>query len=204
VPAVQQRIPAPLLPFVALAASAGGPLYRAWLRFRGAGILEEARPGDDACGVVASAWEHAAQHIAFGVAQDAQATRILFSKSDAETVLRVVGDKTSCAVVRVRKLSSSSQFPGLCVATLLELMAPDAPRLALLSRRVLAHLSDAGADLAITNMTDRRTVQILDATGWLAASSNYVVALSRAFEGAGVSLNESHVSRTDGDGRLNL
>jgi len=53
-------------------------------------------------------------------------------------------------------------------------------------------------------VTDARTVQILDETGWLAAPSNYVVALSRSFEREGVLISSSHVSRTDGDGRLNL
>lgn len=202
--AIRTRIPALVRPIVPVAGAVAGVAYRAALRVRGGRALVEVVDGQAAADAVARAWSACANAADFAVDRDAAAAALLFGAADGERVLAWPDEPACAAVVRTRALTGASPFAGLRVATVLELLAPDASRRTRLSRAVLAHLAAHGADIAITNATHAATIAALDATGWLRAPSNYVVALSPAFAQAGVTLDACHVTRTDGDGRLNI
>jgi hypothetical protein len=202
--ALRARIPRPLRPVVYAAGSCAGPLVRSSLRVLGGRSLAEVQPGKDASASVAYSWGGFSKGIRFGIVRDAAAASELYVASDGERVFRAIECPACVAVVRTRALPHTSPFRDLTVATVLELMAPDATRLMQLSRRLLGQLSRGSADIAIINTTHADTVAALDSTGWLQGPSNYVVALSPPFADAGVTLDASYVTRTDGDGRLNL
>jgi hypothetical protein len=202
-PTVLARIPAPLRPpAVHLTRLLGAP-YRALLRLRSSGRLHTDDPSK-AAPFMDAAWAGVSPLIAFGIDRVTADQPRLFSGANAEEMLRVHGIDDAFAVVRTRVLGSASPFAGMRVATLLELVAPSVKARQALSRQVIACLADRDVDIAVGNFSLPEVLSALDGTGWLRGPSNYVAALSPAFEAAGVSVSTSYITRTDGDGRLNL
>jgi hypothetical protein len=202
--AIRSRIPSALQPLAVAGGTLVSPLYRQLLKYRTNSALEVIVSEDDSVNAVADGWSSMAGSIGFSLVRDARESAALFSASQGETVLRSRGDRGSVAVIRTRRLEAPSAFSGLTVVTVLELLASDEERLATLSRQLLAYLARQPVDLVVTNISAVNHIVALDRSGWVRGPSNYVVALSPGLIAAGANVSTSYVTRTDGDGRLNL
>ncbi len=95
-------------------------------------------------------------------------------------------------------------FGNLTVATVLDCEAETrwAPAVAALAARELERL---GADLVITNQLHARWIRVFHASGFLIGPSNYLFAASPSLAAAiGEAAGRMHVTRGDGDGRVQL
>jgi hypothetical protein len=204
VKAIRDRIPPLLMPFTELAGTLVTPLFRQVLSIRGARDLGVVSKAEESTAAVAVAWAAMSRSINFGLTRDINAAAALYAVNENEIVLQRRSDPRCVAVVRIRHLDTRSPFAGLTVATVLELLAPNEREVGLLSRQVLGYLARCDVDIAVTNISNAAHVRSLDGSGWLRGPSNYVLALSPAMASAGVTADTSYVTRTDGDGRLNL
>jgi hypothetical protein len=155
-------------------------------------------------------WERLRGGIAFATVRDRAALGDLYPQSQPRLLrwlLRYRGEEVGWSAGLLTPMEHNGYFGNLRVGTILDGLAPPEHLEALiaLSRRALA---DLGAELVLTNQTLPEWPERLRGLGFLAASSNYLLAISRpisaALKEAGGPAARIHVNRGDGEGRLNL
>jgi hypothetical protein len=109
-------------------------------------------------------------------------------------------------VLVYRQMLGSHAFGDLHVGTVLDSFALPGhePAVARLARTLCA---DRGVDLSLTNQLHVAWQHAFRAAGYLSGPSNFLVAASPALHaaaGEGDRLARVHLTRGDGDGRINL
>jgi hypothetical protein len=144
---------------------------------------------------------------AFAVRRDSSVLEQLYPLDERGAVRFIVRDSdrpvgwAACLLTRMR---DDEYFGNLTVKTVLD-CEPEprwAPAVAALAARELERL---GADLVITNQLHARWIRAFHASGFLIGPSNYLFAASPSLAAAiGEAAGRMHVTRGDGDGRVQL
>jgi hypothetical protein len=147
--------------------------------------------------------------IRFGVTRDEQSLRSLFhaEREIGPLVVKHEGVVVGWSMALVTQMSDSAHFGNLRVATILDCIADEGSEVASINLTA-DHLSRKGADILITNQAFGPSQQAFLAAGFRPGPSNYVLAaspkLASAIGGEPVASGQIYVTRSDGDGRINL
>ena len=102
----------------------------------------------------------------------------------------------------VHRIPNSPYFGAMKVGTLLDcLCTPGYEQQVIATASAL--METMGADILISNQTNYKWQQAFRASGYLSGPSNYLLGLSPSLN-ASVNLQTAHLTRADGDGRVNL
>ncbi|HYW45897.1 MAG TPA: hypothetical protein VE959_23740 [Bryobacteraceae bacterium] len=155
-------------------------------------------------------WQAYAEEIGFGLIRDSRQMNTMFPATIGafeRLLFRSSGRVVGFAVLLIPKPEDARQAMGANVVTLVEFGALN------------AHLEDAAAALAqrlwrqrldavIVNHSHGKTVEALQAAGFVPRSTNMVLAVSPALQArldaAGVGLSGMVITRADGDGPIGL
>jgi hypothetical protein len=160
---------------------------------------------------ISSDWSKYRTGCSFGAVRDAATLPFVFDLTDSRLFAYRFVDREGIAhgwmVLQVSALRENKYFGSLCVATLLDAICESTfERAAVRAAVECAH--EQNADLLVTNQQHRRWIAAADENGFWKASSNYVFAtspqLTRRIEAVDPEFTRVHLSRSDGDGRLNL
>jgi len=156
-------------------------------------------------------WSLYRRECSFAAVRDAASLPSLLDLTDSRLWSYGLADRAGRArgwiALQVTSMQRNKYFGSLRVATLLDAVAEPgfeagAVRAAVACARV------HGADLIVTNQQHRRWLAACDDCGFWKGPSNYVVAtspeLSRQISSVDREFAIVHLSRADGDGRLNL
>ena len=117
------------------------------------------------------------------------------------------GTVAGWAVVRATQMKNNKYFGNLYTGSLLDCLAQPGQEstVAAAAEHVLR---EKGCDLMLTNQSHQRWTKALRARGFFEGPSNCILARSRklqkAMDAAGVSFEQVHFNRSDGDGPINL
>jgi hypothetical protein len=110
-------------------------------------------------------------------------------------------------VLQITAMRENKHFGSLRVATLLDGVCVPTFEPAVV-RAAMTCARDQGADLMLMNQQHRHWITASDENGFWKGPSNYVLAtspqLTRLISAVDPEFTEVHISRADGDGRLNL
>jgi hypothetical protein len=180
--------------------------HRAWTSSFGASNLrlERIERWDDWADVL---WERTRESAGFSVVRDRATLECLYPLDDPKYcayLLRRRGEVAGWAIALDTQMHEHSHFGNLRVATVLDALA--LPELAVpFVSRLRRLFAVGGADLVVTNQSHERWIEAFQRGGFLAGPSSYLLgtspSLSRAIADQTARV---HVTRGDGDGRLNL
>lgn len=141
----------------------------------------------------------------FSVGRDRRTLAALYPKSDGRIrrfVIRRNAHVAGWTACFNSQMHEHSHFGNMRVGTILDCVAE--PEAAPAAIALTAHtLEEEGADLVISNQTHRLFTGAFRRCGFLAAASNYLLAMSPQLS-AGIEATQIHVTRGDGDGRIHL
>lgn len=154
-------------------------------------------------------WSQYERHCSFAVLRDRSTLQLLYPLN---------GDRVRACVVHYGSrpvgwaawlntpMQNDKYFGNLHVVTILDCIAP--PEYADIVAHLIAdHVSESQADLLISNQAHSLWVRAFRRSGFLTASSNYLLATSRKFSAAiqaGGGEERLHLTRGDSDGRIHL
>jgi hypothetical protein len=154
-------------------------------------------------------WERCRGENSFAIRRDLRTVRALYPLENRTRgyLIRQDGQPVGWIAALSTPMRQHKYFGDLQVATLLDGVALPGAKLAsiVLASRALAR---EGAELLVTNQSHTDWVQVFRAAGYLSASSNYILALSKllaaqiALQPGG--LARMHFTRGDSDGRIFL
>lgn len=155
-------------------------------------------------------WERARVEHSLCAVRTAEVLNLLYPAAERRIRrlrLRQHGETVGWILLLVSEYRDNRYFGQMRVGTILDGLV--VPRfLAAAVRAAAAALEDAGVDLVVSNQMDSRWVQALRSAGFLRGPSNYGVSFSPAVMEALGPLAERertiHITRGDGDGRVNL
>lgn len=155
-------------------------------------------------------WRSAADHYGALAVRDAATLRMLYPEEDSRFI-RLRFDRDRCAIGWAVLLSTQFEkhrhFGRMRVGTLVDCLAPPeiAPSVAAAARD---HLVASGADLIVSNQSHAVWRRALTAAGFLAGPSNFLFAtappLTQLADESGITTEDWHLNRGDGDGPINL
>ena len=154
-------------------------------------------------------WERFRMQIQFGVARDQASVPLLYRSGREIGPLVIQHDGVICgwSMALLTPMQNNVHFANLRVATILDCIADDEHRVAAVTRTV-EYLAQAGADIVITNQSHAPTQQAFLDAGFRPGPSNYLLAaspkLAAAIGGTPVKSGSIHLTRSDGDGPINL
>ena len=155
-------------------------------------------------------WLQCRESCSFAVKRDRKTLESLYPLEDERTRLFVIernGQAIGWSVCFNAALTNHRHFGSLQVGTVLDCMAaPDAmATTAILTDRELGSMN---ADLVVANHSHARWVEAFHAAGFLDGPSNYMLGMSKKLTEAIREMPDGeakvHVTRGDGDGRINL
>jgi len=158
-----------------------------------------------------SLWSRYRAEVSFAAVRDAASLPFFLGIADSRfSVYRLAdraGNTRGWTVLQVTSLRQSKYFGSLRVATLLDAVCESGFECAAV-QAALARARDHGADLMVTNQQHRAWLTACNRSGFWKGPSNYVLALSpeltRRISSGDPEFTRVHLSRADGDGRLNL
>jgi hypothetical protein len=149
-------------------------------------------------------WTISQPDYAMASVRDARTLQDLYPERESRFVrLRV----NSCGwtLLLDTPMQGDQYFGDLRVGTIVDCMAPpesDGPERVIHAAR--RYLEKRGVDLIVTNQSHAAWRDALRAAGFLQGPSNFLFGASKALAALGVSLEEMHVNRGDGDGPVHL
>lgn len=148
-------------------------------------------------------WNEYLPEINFGAWRDERALRTLYppGRAIAPLVLWRDGRIEGWSAVLLTPMKAHKNFGDLTVGTILDAVARPAARSALIELTT-RHLAKCGADLVVTNQSHQSWIAATRAAGFRPGPSNYVLAASPKL--AAAAGGRIHITRGDGDGRINL
>ena len=158
-----------------------------------------------------SDWSGYRRECSFGAVRDGTTLPFIFDLTDSRLFAYRLVDGEHIArgwlVLQVTTLRENKYFGSLCVATLLDAICePTFERAAVRAAVDCARQQDA--DVLVTNQQHRRWIAASDENGFWKTPSNYVFAtspqLTQRIGTVDPEFTRVHLSRSDGDGRLNL
>jgi hypothetical protein len=154
-------------------------------------------------------WNRFRGEIQFGVTRDDAALRLMYHgpREIGPLVLKRDGAVCGWSMALLTQMQNNPHFGNLRVGTILDCVADEDSRVAAIVRTT-EYLTEAGADIVVTNQSFAPWQQSFRDAGFLPQRSNYVLAaspkLSAAIGGKPVASGRIYVTRGDGDGRINL
>jgi hypothetical protein len=158
-----------------------------------------------------SLWAHYRGVCSFGAVRDGTTLPFFLDVTDSRLSAYRLADREGIArgwiVLQVTAMRENKYFGSLCVATLIDAVCePGFERAAV--RAAMACARDQNADVMVTNQQHRRWLTASDENGFWRGPSNYVFAtspqLTQRIGSVDPEFASVHLSRSDGDGRLNL
>jgi hypothetical protein len=145
---------------------------------------------------------------AYGLIGDrrAAAMRTKLPTHDARLVrivLRRSGAIAGWVVVSISQLSNHTQFGNMKLGCIVDGLAASAD-VGILIREACRRLAEARCDLLVSNQTHPAWIEGLRKQGFYRGPSNFVLAISPAFEASRSAGSTAHFNRADGDGPINL
>lgn len=155
-------------------------------------------------------WRKSASKIAFGLNRDRSGLAIIYPRTEPRLLrfaLRSASGFAGWCCCLLTKMNGSPHFGNLMVGTVLDGLSEPAARPALYALAI-EKLYSLGADLVILNHTNIDDIATTKQFGMLETRSNYVVALSpdlaKMIRARPAGFRRIHITRGDGDGRINL
>ena len=118
-------------------------------------------------------------------------------------VLRRSGNVAGWVVVSISQLSNHTQFGDMKLGCIVDGLAAPAD-VGVLIGEACRRLEVARCDLLVSNQTHPAWVEGLERQGFFQGPSNFILALSPAFEACRSCGSTVHFNRADGDGPINL
>jgi hypothetical protein len=153
-----------------------------------------------------SIWESYRDVVSFAVVRDRKTLQELYPAENPRHwvfLIRRGGQPVAWSVGLLTPMQDHKYFGDLKVATILDAAGAteDFRTIVTVTDRALG---DAGADLVVANHTHADWLRAFRASGFLAGPSNYIVGLSKQLAAVVDGMERVHVTRGDGDGRINL
>jgi hypothetical protein len=154
-------------------------------------------------------WHRLRPRVRFGVTRDEQALRSLFraKREIGPLVVKREGVVCGWSMALLTQMRDNPHFGNLRVATILDCIADEGSEVASI-RLTADYLLSKSADIVISNQAFRPSQQAFLSAGFRQGPSNYVLAtspkLASAIGGEPVASGLIYVTRSDGDGRINL
>ena len=118
-------------------------------------------------------------------------------------VLRKSGTIAGWVVVSISQLSNHTQFGNMKLGCIVDGLAAPAD-VELLIREACRRLDEARCDLLVSNQTHPAWIDGLRQQGFYQGPSNFILAISPAFQASRSAGSTAHFNRADGDGPINL
>jgi hypothetical protein len=156
-------------------------------------------------------WSHYRTACSFGAVRDAETLPFFLDPTDSHLSAYRLADREGIArgwiVLQVTAMRDNKYFGSLRVATLLDAVSDPGFERATI-RAATACARDQDADVVIANQQHRSWLAGFNANGFWRGPSNYVLAtspqLTQRIGSVDPEFTGVHISRADGDGRLNL
>jgi hypothetical protein len=118
-------------------------------------------------------------------------------------VLHRSGNVAGWVVVSISQLSNHTQFGDMKLGCIVDGLAAPAD-VAVLVGEACRRMEEARCDLLVSNQTHPAWIDGLGRQGFFQGPSNFILALSPAFEACRSGASAAHFNRADGDGPINL
>jgi hypothetical protein len=155
-------------------------------------------------------WETCKSEYALCAVRNRETLNVLYSPGNREFIRLQVSDRSGpigWAVVISTEMRQSKHFGNMRLGTIVDCLALKA-NAARVIRAATQELERRGVDLIVSNQADQSWEAALEANGFLAGPSNYILALSKplAEKLAPMDANQGrvHMTRGDGAGPINL
>ena len=155
-------------------------------------------------------WEQCRRRLTFSAMRDKSALDALYPLAQLRLnrfVLRASGKIVGWPVGVLTPMKDDPNFGDLAVGTILDGLATEGDMIPLVALTRNA-MQDMGAELILTNQSHAMWRTALRRLGFLNHSSNYLVALSNALSAALAAepdaMQQIHLNRGDGDGRVHV
>ena len=165
---------------------------------------------DEFAGWADEVWDSCKDQYGMTAVRDAETLRILYPKDNARFIRLKVSDGTrpiGWAVLLDSQLSGHKHFGNMRLGSIVDCFASveDAPAVVAAAHRCL---ESRGVDLIVSNQSHAAWCRGFEQAGFLSGPSNFIFAASKMLADLlhkeGISNDELHINRGDGDGPIHL